>query len=291
LQKLNKKPRTVKMAIFAKAKKSESAEMSFLDHLEELRWHLVRSVVVIFALAIVFFINKDFLFNTIILAPKNADFFTYKFMCKLSHLLQMGDALCMNGLEFSLINTTLSGQFTLHMWAAFVAGIVVGFPYLVWELWRFIKPALSDREIKYSKGIVFFTSLLFLLGILFGYYIISPLSINFLGSYKVSEEISNQISMASYINIVTVMTLSCGFVFELPMVIYFLSKIGVMSPAFMRKYRKHSMVVNLILAAVITPSPDVTSQMLVAIPLFLLYEISIFVSAAVERNKNKESIA
>jgi sec-independent protein translocase protein TatC len=177
------------------------------------------------------------------------------------------------------------------MWVAFVTGCVLGFPYLVWELWRFIKPALSDREIKYSKGIVFFTSLLFLLGILFGYYIISPLSINFLGSYKVSEEISNQISMASYINIVTVMTLSCGFVFELPMVIYFLSKIGIMSPAFMRKYRKHAMVVNLILAAVITPSPDVTSQMLVAIPLFLLYEISIFVSAAVERNKNRESIA
>jgi sec-independent protein translocase protein TatC len=270
-------------------KRDPNYDMSFLDHLEALRWHVVRSVLVICTLGLVAFVNKELIFDGIILAPKNTDFWTYRMLCLLGQKLNID--MCITQIDFSVINLDISGQFTTHMWVAFVTGCVLGFPYLVWELWRFIKPALSDREIKYSRGIVFFTSLLFLLGILFGYYIISPLSINFLGSYKVSEEISNQISMASYINIVTVMTLSCGFVFELPMVIYFLSKIGIMSPAFMRKYRKHAMVVNLIVAAVITPSPDVTSQMLVAIPLFLLYEISIFVSAAVERNKNKESIA
>jgi sec-independent protein translocase protein TatC len=270
-------------------KREPNYDMSFLDHLEALRWHVVRTVLVICTLGLVAFLNKELIFDGIILAPKNTNFWTYRMLCLLGQKLNID--MCITQIDFSVINLDISGQFTTHMWVAFVTGCVLGFPYLVWELWRFIKPALSDREIKYSKGIVFFTSLLFLLGILFGYYIISPLSINFLGSYKVSEEISNQISMASYINIVTVMTLSCGFVFELPMVIYFLSKIGIMSPAFMRKYRKHAMVVNLIVAAVITPSPDVTSQMLVAIPLFLLYEISIFVSAAVERNKNKESIA
>ncbi|MFZ4613282.1 MAG: twin-arginine translocase subunit TatC [Bacteroidia bacterium] len=276
------------MAIFAKAKKSESAEMSFLDHLEELRWHLVRSVVVIFALAIVFFINKDFLFNTIILAPKNADFFTYKFMCKLSHLLQMGDALCMNGLEFSLINTTLSGQFTLHMWAAFVAGIVVGFPYLVWEAWRFIKPALTATEIGHSKGILFFVSILFSIGVLFGYYLIAPLSINFLGTYQVSSEVKNMIDMDSYISTITVITFASGLLFELPIVVYFLSSLGIISPAFMKRYRKHAVVVILILAAVITPSPDITSQLLVALPVYVLYELSIFVSAYVVNKKERE---
>ena len=264
--------------------------MSFLDHLEELRWHLVRSVVVIFALAIVFFINKEFLFNTIILAPKNADFFTYKFMCKLSHLLQMGDALCMNGLEFSLINTTLSGQFTLHMWAAFVAGIVVGFPYLVWEAWRFIKPALTATEIGYSKGILFFVSILFSIGVLFGYYLIAPLSINFLGTYQVSSEVKNMIDMDSYISTITVITFASGLLFELPIVVYFLSSLGIISPAFMKRYRKHAVVVILILAAVITPSPDITSQLLVALPVYVLYELSIFVSAYVVNKKESEAV-
>lgn len=278
------------MAIFAKAKKSESAEMSFLDHLEELRWHLVRSVVVIFSLAIVFFANREFLFDTIILAPKDPGFFTYRIMCKLSHFLNMGDALCMNGLEFSLINTTLSGQFTLHMWAAFVAGIVVGFPYLVWEAWRFIKPALTATEIGYSKGILFFVSILFSIGVLFGYYLIAPLSINFLGTYQVSSEVKNMIDMDSYISTITVITFASGLLFELPIVVYFLSSLGIISPAFMKRYRKHAVVVILILAAIITPSPDITSQLLVALPVYILYELSIFVSAYVVNKKEREAV-
>jgi sec-independent protein translocase protein TatC len=264
--------------------------MSFLDHLEELRWHLVRSVVVIFSLAIVFFANREFLFDTIILAPKDPGFFTYRMMCKLSHFLNMGDALCMNGLEFSLINTTLSGQFTLHMWAAFVAGIVVGFPYLVWEAWRFIKPALTATEIGYSKGILFFVSILFSIGVLFGYYLIAPLSINFLGTYQVSSEVKNMIDMDSYISTITVITFASGLLFELPIVVYFLSSLGIISPAFMKRYRKHAVVVILILAAIITPSPDITSQLLVALPVYVLYELSIFVSAYVVNKKEREAV-
>ena len=278
------------MALFAKAKKTEKSEMSFLDHLEELRWHLVRSVVVIFSLAIVFFANREFLFDTIILAPTDANFFTYRMMCKLSHFLNMGDALCMNGIEFSLINTTLSGQFTLHMWAAFVAGIVVGFPYLVWEAWRFIKPALTATEIGYSKGLLFFVSILFSVGVLFGYYLIAPLSINFLGTYQVSKEVKNMIDMDSYISTITVITFASGLLFELPIVVFFLSSLGIISPAFMKRYRKHAVVVILILAAVITPSPDITSQLLVALPVYVLYELSIFVSAYVINKKEREEV-
>jgi sec-independent protein translocase protein TatC len=256
-----------------------NTEMSFLDHLEALRWHLVRSVAVILVLAIVAFIRKDILFDGIIFALKRPDFPTYRFMCWLSD--RYGLDLCITDFSFSLISINLSGQFTTHMFVAFVAGLVLGMPYLLWEIWRFVKPALSGKEKKYSRGIVFFTSFLFITGVLFGYYVISPMSINFLGSYQVSAQVVNQINLDSYISTITILTLASGVIFELPMVVYFLSKLGVVTPKFMRHYRKHSMVVILIVAALITPSPDVTSQMLVAIPLFLLYEISIFISAAV----------
>jgi len=263
----------------------EPVEMSFLEHLEALRWHLVRSALAIIGIAIAAFLNKAFIFDTIILAPKNTDFLTYRVFCFFSE--KYGIDMCLDKVDFNLVNLNMSGQFTTHMWITFMTGFVLGFPYLVWEIWRFVRPALSQREISYSRGIVFFTSILFLAGILFGYFIITPLSINFLGNYKVSEEIMNSISMDSYINTVTVLSISTGIVFELPMVVYFLSKLGMITPAFMRKYRRHAMVVNLIIAAFITPSPDVTSQLLVAVPLFLLYEASIFVSAAVVRQREK----
>ncbi|MBL0098429.1 MAG: twin-arginine translocase subunit TatC [Bacteroidetes bacterium] len=263
----------------------EPHEMTFLDHLEALRWHLVRSAAVILVIAIVAFMNKEIVFDGIIMAPKNTDFLTYRVLCDLSARYNLD--MCLDKVDFSVVNLNISGQFTTHMWIAFMAGFVLGFPYLIWEIWRFVKPALSAKEIKYSKGIVFFTSLLFMLGISFGYFIITPLSINFLGNYKVSEEIANSISMDSYINTVTVLSMSTGIVFELPMVVYFLSKLGVLTPAFMRQYRKHAMVLNLIIAALITPSPDITSQLMVAIPLFLLYEISIYVSKMVATERAK----
>lgn len=271
----------------ALSNKSTNKEMNFLGHLEALRWHLVRSAIAICVLAVIAFLNKEFIFDGIILAPKNKDFPTYRVLCYLSKRFNID--MCFDQINFSVINLDISGQFTTHMWIAFMSGFILAFPYFIWELWRFIKPALSDRELGISRGVVFFTSLLFISGLLFGYYVITPLSINFLGNYQVSAEVHNTISLDSYINIVTVMSLSTGLVFELPMIIYFLSKIGFITPQFMRTYRKHAMVVNLILAAVITPSPDVTSQMLVAFPLFALYEISIYVSAMVYKQKLKKA--
>jgi sec-independent protein translocase protein TatC len=265
----------------------DEAQMSFLDHLEALRSHLIRATIAILIAAVTLFCYREFIFDALLFAPKHSDFITYRLLCKLSHFLQMGDALCISNFGFELINTTLSGQFTMHMWVAFVGGLVVAFPYIAWELWRFIKPALSTKELTYSKGIVFFTTLLFVIGILFGYYVISPLSINFLGTYAVSNDVKNMIEMDSYISTITTITLASGLVFELPIVIYFLTKIGLITPVFMRKYRKHAIVVILLLAAVITPSPDVTSQMLVAIPIYILYEGSIFVSAYVMKKKEE----
>jgi sec-independent protein translocase protein TatC len=210
-------------------------------------------------------------------------------MCRLSDFLGLGDALCIKSLNFDLINTQLSGQFTMHMWIAFVAGLILGFPYVIWELWRFVKPGLKETERKYTSGLVFFISTLFAIGVAFGYYIIAPLSINFLGNYQMSSDVKNMIEMDSFISTITTITLASGLVFELPIVVYFLTKIGLMSPQFMRKFRKHAVIVILIVAAVITPSPDVTSQLLVAFPLYLLYEISIFVSMYVLKKGTKNS--
>ena len=203
----------------------DEAQMSFLDHLEALRSHLIRATIAIVIATVTLFCYRAFIFDALLFAPKHSDFITYRLLCKLSHFLQMCDALCISNFGFELINTTLSGQFTMHMWVAFVGGLVVAFPYIVWELWRFIKPALSTKELTYSRGIVFFTTLLFVIGILFGYYVISPLSINFLGTYAVSNDVKNMIEMDSYISTITTITLASGLVFELPIVIYFLTKI------------------------------------------------------------------
>lgn len=270
---------------FLKNKNNPDAEMSFLEHLEALRWHLMRSAIVVLSLAIGFFVYREFLFDHILLAPKMPDFWTYRQFCKLSHFLNLGDALCFGEQSFELINTELSGQFTMHMWASIVAGLVCGAPYVFWELWQFVKPALKSNEKNAATGTVFYAAFLFLLGVLFGYYVIVPLSVNFLGTYQVSAEVKNMIQMDSFISTVTTITLASGIVFELPVVVYFLTKIGIMGPVFMRTYRKHAVVVILILAAIITPSPDVTSQLLVALPLYLLYEISIFISAYVQRKE------
>ncbi len=267
---------------------SEKAEMSFLEHLEALRWHLMRAVIAVLTLAIILFFYREIVFDNFLFAPKHPDFWTYRMLCLLSDYLEMGDALCIRELPFELINTELSGQFTMHIWVSFVAGFILAAPYVLWEIWSFIKPALHEKERKYSKGVVFFSTLLFFAGVLFGYYVIVPLSINFLGSYQVSADVKNMIAMDSFVSTVTTITFASGIVFELPIVIYFLTQIGLMTPQFMRTYRKHAMVIILIVATVITPSPDVTSQLLVAFPLYLLYELSIFVSMYVVKKAEKE---
>ena len=265
----------------------QKQEMSFLEHLEVFRWHLVRSVFAVLFFAVIAFIFKGIVFDGILLAPKNPDFPTYKMLCFLSQKMGMGDALCMDELPFILMNISMSGQFSTHIMTSIVAGFVVAFPYVFWEMWRFISPALHDDESNVAKGVVFFSSTLFLLGVLFGYYVVSPLSVHFLGSYQVSQTVANQISLSSFISTVTTVCLANGVVFELPILVYFLTKIGLLTPEFMRTYRKHALVLTLIFSAIITP-PDVTSQILVALPLMGLYAISIKISARVLRKQEKQ---
>ena len=265
----------------------QKQEMSFLEHLEVFRWHLVRSVFAVLFFAVIAFIFKSILFDGILLAPKNPDFPTYKMLCYLSQQMGMGDALCMDELPFILMNISMSGQFSTHIMTSIVAGFVVAFPYVFWEMWRFISPALHDDESSVAKGVVFFSSILFLLRVLFGYYVVSPLSVHFLGSYQVSETVANQISLSSFISTVTTVCLANGVVFELPILVYFLTKIGLLTPQFMQTYRKHALVMTLIFSAIITP-PDITSQILVALPLMVLYEISIKISARVLRKQEKQ---
>lgn len=260
------------------------AEMSFLEHLEVLRWHLVRASIVVLIFTILIFAFKSFVFDEIILAQKSSKFWTYQLFCDLSHWLDKGDLLCMGDLNFSLINIDMSGQFSMHIMVSIIGGIIISFPYILFEIWRFIAPALAEKERRYAQRLIFSGSILFAIGILFGYYLISPFSVHFLGNYQVSESVANQISLSSFISTVTTVTLACGLVFQLPLIIYFLSKVGIVTPEFMRKYRKHAIVVVLIASAIITP-PDVMSQILMSIPLLILYEFSIFVSQRVVKSK------
>jgi sec-independent protein translocase protein TatC len=264
----------------------KDVDMSFLDHLEVLRWHLIRSGIAIFFFSIIAFIYKDIIFDVILLAPKDPNFLTYRVFCVISKSLGMGDALCITESPFSLMNISMSGQFSAHITSSIYAGFIISFPYVFWEFWRFIVPALKDGETKMATGVVFFSSALFMFGILFGYFVIAPLSVNFLGSYQVSETVANQISLSSFVSTVTTVSFANGIIFELPVVVYFLTKLGFLTPDFMRVYRKHAMVLTLMLSAIITP-PDITSQVLVSFPLIILYELSIRISHSVISKQNK----
>lgn len=277
------------MALFGLFNKSgkSNGEMSFWGHIDALRGHLFRSSIVVVIISVVLFCYPEFLFDTIIFGPLKQDFPTYKAFCHLSHMLNLGDDLCFGHYTFKLQSLGLSDQFTSQMWIAFIGGLILGSPYVLWEVWRFIKPALKEKEKKASSVFVISATLLFIIGVCFSYFVIAPLMINFLGNYKVSNMVENNFTMDSYISTVTTLTLSAGLIFELPILVYFLTKFGLMSPEFMRKYRKHAVVVILIVAGVITPSPDVTSQLLVAFPLYFLYEASIFVSYFVVKKKAK----
>ncbi|MDJ1502587.1 twin-arginine translocase subunit TatC [Xanthocytophaga agilis] len=260
--------------------------MSFIDHLEELRWHIIRSVASIFIFAIAALYFHHFIFHEVLLGPSRTDFWTYRMLCKLSEVVNMAD-LCVNKLDFILQSRQVGGQFMTYITTAALAGLIGAFPYAFWEVWRFIKPGLRPEERRAARGAVFYVTLLFLSGVLFGYYIISPLTINFLANFKLDESISNEFDIGSYFSILATLTIACGAMFELPMVVFFLSKAGVVTPSLMREYRRHAYVVILVIAAIITPSPDMISQILVAMPLFFLYEISISVSARVEKQRQK----
>ena len=271
-------------------KNSNVDEMSFLDHLEDLRWHLIRSVFAVLIAASLAFIAKDFIFDQVLFGPKNIDFFTYDLLCKISKSIGLDESFCINEMPFRIQSRTMSGQFSAHIWMSITAGFIIAFPYVIYQFWSFISPGLYSNEKKNARGFIFFSSILFFIGVLFGYYIVTPLSINFLGSYTVSDEIFNDFDLDSYVGLIRSSVIASGLIFELPIIIYFLTKVGLVTPEIMIKYRKFALVIVLVLSAIITP-PDIASQIIVAIPIVILYQISIYISKFVLRNekiKNKE---
>lgn len=265
--------------------------MSFLDHLEDLRWHLIRIFVAIVLCGIVAFLFKGFIFDVLIFGPKEMSFPTYKWLCTISQYIGIEDTtFCADRFPFDIQNRTMGGQFSAHIWTSITAGFIISFPYVIYQLWKFISPGMKKKERNHSRGFIIISSLLFFIGVLFGYYIVVPLSINFLGTYTVSDLVMNDIDISSYISLLRASVLASGLIFELPIIIYFLTKVGIVTPQVLKKYRKFALVVVLILSAVITP-PDIASQVIVSIPVLILYEISIFISKFVIKSQSRKESA
>ena len=266
--------------------KSTNEEMSFLDHLEDLRWHLIRASLAIIVAATLAFFAKGFIFDVLLFGPRHPDFWTYDILCRFTTWLGLESGFCFDEMPFRIQSRTMGGQFSAHIWVSMTAGFVIAFPYVIYEFWKFVAPAMKDTEKRSSKGFIFISSMLFFLGVLFGYYLVTPLSINFLGKYQVSDDVFNDFDLSSYIALVRASVLASGLIFELPIVIYFLTKVGVLTPGFLRKYRKYALVIVLLFSAIITP-PDIVSQIIVAIPVLILYEVSILISRIVYRKEEK----
>lgn len=266
---------------------SSEKEMSFLDHLEELRWHVVRSLFAVLTLTIVAFIMAPWIFQNIIFAPAYTTFPTFQWLCRLGELVHMEEILCVKDIPFKVQSRYMTGQFTMHLTASLVMGLIVSFPYVAWEIWRFIKPGLQPKERMYSRGAVFAISVLFFMGVSFGYYVLAPLAVYFLSNYSISDMIVNEFDITSYVGTITTLVFGAGLLFQLPIVVYFLSQIGIVTPQFLRQYRKHAIVIILVIAAIVTP-PDPLSQTLISLPLYMLYEFSIFISAFVVRKKRRQ---
>lgn len=264
-------------------------EMSFIDHLEALRWHVVRSLLVIMGSAIVFFIFIDWIFDHVIMGPTQNNFISYRVLCSLSHMLRMGDSLCMPPMELNLQVNSVSGTFMSSITIAFAGGIMVALPYVLWEVWRFVRPALKPNELQYTRGVIFWISFFFFVGAAFGYFLLAPFTFNFLANYKIGTLgiLIYRPTLTDYLDSLIDITLGAGVAFELPMASWILSKMGLVTPSFLRSYRKYAYVVLLVLAAIITPSPDWGSQMIVVVPLVFLYELSILISARVNKNQEK----
>ena len=266
--------------------KKEVKEMSFLDHLEELRWLLVRSTIAVLVFATLTFFVSDYIFDVIIFGPKSPDFVTYRFFCDLSHQLGFADSICVTDMPFIIQNIDVEGQVNILVWTCITAGFILAFPYILLQLWNFISPALYQNERKHAKLFIFTASILFFLGVLFGYFVVVPMSINFFATFKVSDVVQNQFSFDSYIGMIKTSVIASGLFFELPVIIYFLTKLGLVTPQFLRQYWKYAVIIILIVAAIVTP-PDVVSQLIVAIPMLLIYELSIFISGIVHKNQLK----
>lgn len=264
----------------------ELKEMSFLDHLEELRWLLVRSTIAIIIMGCVAYSVSDYIFDTIIFGPTRASFFTYQFFCDLSHQLGFAESICITELPFIIQNTEMEGQVNMFVWMCLLAGFIMAFPYILWLIWRFISPALYANEKKNAIVFIFVSSLLFFMGVLFGYFVVIPMSINFVATFSVSEMVKNQFTLDSYMGMVKTSILASGIFFEMPIIIYFLTKLGLVTPQFLRQYWKYAVIIILIIAAIVTP-PDVVSQTVVAIPMLIIFELSVFISAIVYKGQQR----
>lgn len=278
------------MAIFNRNRGSENNEMTFIDHLEELRIHIIRSVLAILIMAVIIFIYRNWVFDNVIYGPLNPDFISYRKLCQFSHWAHMGDALCMPAVKVNMISNTFGGQFLSSISMALIGGIIAAFPFIFWEFWRFVKPALKEKELKNTRFVIFWVSFFFFTGSAFGYFLLGPFTFNFLGGFQLGTQgfITTMPTLADYIDNLTNIILGCGLAFELPVLAFILTKIGLITPSFLRQTRKYALVVILILAAFITPSPDWMSQMIVFIPLWLLYELSILVSAKAKREQENQ---
>ena len=266
-------------------KKEDGKEMTFLEHLEELRWHILRSLAVIVVIGIVLFLNQRWLFDKVIFGPTHQDFFSYRAICNLSNLIGLGDSMCFTPPDFRTQAIGFGAAFITSIKVSFIAGIIVAFPYIFWEVWRFVKPGLYPREQQAARGVVFICSALFMSGVLFGYYIISPFAVNFLAGYTIPG-VENTPTLSSLINYMIMFTAPAGIIFELPVAVYFLSRVGLVTPEGMRKYRRHAIIGILALAAILTP-PDVVTQFLIGIPLYFLYEFSIIISMRVAKQEEE----
>ena len=256
--------------------------MSFFDHISELRGHIVRSLIAVIIGAILAFVFHDFVMNTLIFGPRSKDFFTYK-LFRAIHI-DMNPEL----FKFTIINTDVTGQFIMGLMIAFVVGLIAAFPYVIYEFWRFFKPALKPEEQKKTSGIIIISSGLFLIGVLFGYFLLAPVSLFFMASYSISDQINNTWTIQSYISFMSMLTVATGLIFELPLVMYFLAKMGLINAAFLKKYRRYAILIIVIVAAIVTP-PDAGSQILVSIPLLILYEVGVLITKRVEKKDQTES--
>ncbi len=263
-------------------------EMTFFEHVDELRKYLLRALAGVGVVTILALVFKDIVFRGIIFAPTRLDFWTYMRLCDLSQWMNNDDSLCITQINYTLFSPSVTAQFTQYFMVSFIAGIVVAFPWILFQFWLFLKPALSAKEAGYAKSLVGYGSLLFFAGVSFGYFFLTPISLNFMGGFTLMEEIPNQFTVESYIGFVTMLTLATGIIFELPIIIYFLAKIGLVTAAFLRKYRRYAILIIVILAAIVTP-PDISSQILMTIPLAILYEVGIVIAKRVEKRKAAEN--
>lgn len=262
--------------------------MSFIEHLDVLRGHLFRAVVAIALGAVVAGIFNKFIIKEILLGPTHNYFPTYGLVCDLGKWMHLGNALCMTGINLKMQSTNVSGQFSMWFTIVLVSGLILAFPYVFYQFWSFVRPGLTKKELSGTRGVIFWVSFLFFIGVLFGYFVVSPYALNFFFNFQLDEIIENRWTINSYIDMMLPLVLGSGLAFQMPLVIFFLSKIGIVTATYLRSVRKYAVVVIFIVAGIITPGPDVISQLAVALPLMVLYEVSILLCVKEEKRRAKQ---